>query len=99
MIPGRRSRQAVGLLLVAVSPAVAQFSPCDLDGLYVMSSSALLPDSNAQLSGTLTFTPPGTCTGSGAVFSAGQRISIRVEPDDTPDPQEMRWSAKFVPSE
>lgn len=48
------------LLLVLAGPAGAQTS-CVLTGLYVMSSAVILPDSGAQLAGTLTFSPPGSC--------------------------------------
>jgi hypothetical protein len=81
---------SLALLGVPATPAHAQFDTCVLEGAFVLSA-FLFAESPAQVSGTLQFTPPGTCT-PGAPGSVTVALSVFAAGSPAPAPIGFTWS-------
>ncbi|MEZ5288270.1 MAG: hypothetical protein R2712_26410 [Vicinamibacterales bacterium] len=66
----------VGALVLATAvPARAQLNACAISGDYLFTATLLSPPGPAQVGGTFTFTPPGTCV-DGAVGQVALNLTI-----------------------
>ncbi len=69
--------------LVGLAAPVAQASSCLLSGTYVLASALSFQGTEAQFSGTFTFTPPGSCT-PGTAGTADVSLSVLFSGSTTP---------------